>query len=203
MLYQSERSSRWKLTADETNGEKSHELSTPSFLRHDSRSLRLRSTMCAPVHSSPPSLYSEIDPRAPNFPRSPLVSRIFRLPCVQAIPSSVCVRRRVSSTFFHERKEEKLVTFEKKKKTIRYRSGPYATCIEWMVGSFVGRCESDGMEILSRQRNRLANGRRRRSSSPFVSGWGGNVAMGKRGVDNEIRLGRELEELRSDDSRKV
>lgn len=68
------------------------------------------------------------------------------------------------------------------------------------MGSFVGRCESDGMEILSRQRNRLANGRRRRSSSPFVSG---NVAMGKRGVDNEIRLGRELEELRSDDSRKV
>lgn len=55
MLYQSERSSRWKLTADETNGEKSHELSTPSFLRHDSRSLRLRSTMCAPVHSFPPS----------------------------------------------------------------------------------------------------------------------------------------------------
>lgn len=65
---------------------------------------------------SPLSLYSEIDPRAPNFPRSPLVSRIFRLPCVQAIPSSVCVRRRVSSTFFHERKGEKLVTFEKKKK---------------------------------------------------------------------------------------
>lgn len=158
---------------------------------------------CVHLYTPPPSplsLYSEIDPRAPNFPRSPLVSRIFRLPCVQAIPSSVCVRRRVSSTFFHERKGEKLVTFEKKKKTIRYRS---ATCIEWMVGSFVGRCESDGMEILSRQRNRLANGRRRRSSSPFVSGWGGNVAMGKRGVDNEIRLGRELEELRSDDSRKV
>lgn len=111
--------------------------------------------------------------------------------------------------FFHERKEEKLVNFEKKKKK-RIVIVLSPLCNMYRVdGSFVDARATGWKSFHDRETGwRMVNGgvvEEEEEEVPLLSsaGWGGNVAMGKRGVDNEIRLGRELEELRSDDSRKV